>query len=278
MNLNKLKSFFSKTFNIGSASTFLLLIFIAIFLLGWFYGSLDFSATELNLLQKTILTSLLPTLIAITTALTKFIVNAEATRLSAEKISKKDSEIEAREIRIGELQKLYRQRMEVVQNIKAFIDSHQNYINTNNLRSLQAELASEIEKIEREGKATTSLVSWLSNDENKMILMKYSFQEAMRINPINYFENKESITAFRQDLFRCIVWFQESLIGGAPYRVNTSDLVHALTLPKGIDNYKTAIRAMERHPDIIQNSQGTYQFKRLVDHLITKLTRELRQY
>ncbi|NEZ54131.1 hypothetical protein [Adonisia turfae] len=273
MSLNKLASPPRKRFDVASATVFLIFIGVGIFALGWFIGSITQSNQDLNRTQQVVLFSLIPTFGSLIFTSTQFIVKENAKTLAKNMIAQKEQEIKEIEDDLHKVNIIAEERKEIISKVKDFIDDNEDQlVSTEKLDSLREKLINEIRKIEEEKNAVKEIIAWLSDHQNKMQLVKDAFREVARANAISYFD-RNLVISFRQDLYRCLVWLQSSLVEGVERQVRISDLASAIELPRGIENYKVALRAIEKHPAITSRIKDSYRIPKLIDHLIVELDR-----
>ena len=277
MNLNNFKSLFKGKLHIGSATVFLSIIFLFTFCVGIYIGRID-PLKDLDTVQFVLLGIILVILFPIVGMLTGFIVNAEARRLSGDRLKNKQKEIDKKDREIDNLITAHQRRLSIIYNVKEFIDESENHIKDENLSDLRMDLVNQISELQKEEEAAKDILSWLSEQKNKVVLMQYATKEAMSALKLkDSSPYKRAIEIFKKDIYRCITWLQASLAEGFPLKVTASKLASsAYRLPGELDNHKNALHAIEKHPIILEKAKESITLNTLIDDLIYDLENEIK--
>jgi hypothetical protein len=261
MILNKLRNLSRRKNNasITSASIWLMLIFAFVFVFGWWIGSID-PKSSLNAHHTILLTVILPILATIVIALTNFILKETAQKLAEGELKVKDQKIE-------ELQQITRGRIKILRHVKDLIGRE---LSEDKLANYRQEISSEIETLEEEERAAQELFSWLSEQNNKIALMNFAFMQAMRVNQVSYSTHKMELSKFKEDIFRCLEWLQDSLFKGTPHYVDVTQVANSASiLPGGLNNHRNALHSIESNPQVVKIIGDSQNLKLFIDILIT---------
>lgn len=275
MNLNRIVRALSQPQPVSYATVWLTVLFLFVFLVGCFIGSID-PLKELNTLQATMLGIILAILSSIVANLTKFLINEEARKLASDKISEQKEVIANKDNLINNLETTNQRILTLILRVKEFISESENQSEEKDLEQLRRQVMDNILAIEKEEEVARNLADWLEIDSNRTTLMKHAVNEAATNFDIKDL-SKETVKLFKRDIFACIQWLHTSVKERAAYRVKVNKLAQSANLfSNGLENHKNALRAIELHPYIYELTKDTKMFSEFINILIYHLESEVK--
>lgn len=261
---------------VSFATVWLVLLFLFVFLCGYFLGSID-PLKELNTIVAVMITVTLA-LLGLVGSLTKSLIRAEADKLASDKISEQKEIIADKDNRIHGLEVNNQRILMLVTRVKEFISEGENQSEKQELEQVRRQVMDNILAMEKEDKSARNLANWLMISSNKVVLMEYGIQEAMPNVDIDIKDlSKETVELFKRDIFECIQWLHNSIEERVAHRVKVNRQAQSAKLfSNGLENHKNALRAIQMHSHIYELTKDTKMFSEFIDILIYHLEAELK--